>query len=516
MTDVAAAAPPEPVVEKPRKRRKWLERASDWLNPILVRETHQSLNGKAIVATAGLALLGILVIALYVASQDEVSPRDGAEAFITTMYVLIPILFFIVPFQAFFSMRSEVGGGTVEHLLMSRLSPGRIVRGKLLAATVQFGLYMAIFSPLLAMTYLLRGVDVPTIAVVLTLSFIVALACSSLAIACGALCRWRAFFRVIPFAIVLLGLGYVTGGAIEILEEVTRELRRAFAEEEFFYYFASMSMVPLAATVLFSMVGAAALSHPYENRSTGFRLFALGFVLLVFGWTIYNHQRMTASGMGRFIDLTRQLQVGGIMCGAILCLFPFFASTESLPLSPRVRRHVPRNPIFAVLVSPLLPGAGRGLLFTILLGGLVLAGVAFLPGLWGVNTPGRPQTWDTLYAVWLYIVFFSAVGCLVRRCLADAESRNWWARAALPILLMVSVIVPLLISVVAGGGVMRRWNPLHILNPFFTIDRLWRDDEILVWLGAVTGVLVTINLPAILRGVLDVLRASKNRRARAS
>ena len=523
MTDVTVdALPPEstPVEPAPAdpSRRGWFARMSDRLNPILVREVHQALNGKAFVATAALALLAILTIALVVASEDDVSPREGAEAFLNTVYVLIPILMFIVPFQAFFSMRSEVGGGTVEHLLMSRLSPASIVRGKLLATTVQFAIYLAIFSPLLAMTFLLRGVDVPTIAVMLTLCFIMALACSALAIACGALCRWRAFFRVIPFAIVLIGLGWITGGAIDTLEDIIYSLRRSLANDEFFYRFMTMITVPLVATILFAMIGASALAHPYENRSTRFRIFAVGFVVLVFGWTIYNYNRSLASSsssMRSFFDLSRQLLMAGSMCGMFLCLFPFFAATESPALSPRVRRHVPRSRLLAALVAPLLPGCGRGLVFTVMLSGLVLAGARWLPGFWSAS-PVHEREWYLLLTVWLYITFFSAIGCFVRNLMPNVETRNWWARAILPALLLFGVLVPLLVSVGGGRSIMTRWSPLHLFNPFFSLSFLRNERwEILGWLISATVVLLLINLPTMVRGIREVMVASRNRRNRA-
>ena len=518
MSDLSAAAPaPAPAESMPAQppRRGLLERIGDRLNPILVREVHQALGGKAFVVTAALALLAITIIALVVASKDEVSPRDGAEAFLNTLHVLIPILFFIVPFQAFLSMRAEVGGGTVEHLLMSRLSPAGIVRGKLMATTVQFAIYLAIFSPLLAMTFLLRGVDVPTIAVMVTLAFIVALACSALGIACGALCRWKALFKVVPFAIMLIGLGWLTGGAIEVVDEIVRDMRRVLAADQFMHWFTSIVTVPIVATLLFGMIGSSALAHPYENRSTKFRIFSIGFVLLAFGWTIHNYKRMAPAGVRRYFDLGDQLLFAGAMCALALCLFPFFAATEAQALSPRVRRHVPRNPLLAMLVAPLLPGCGRGLVFALGLSGLVVVGVWLLPSVYD-EAPADGWAWMSLIAAWLYVIFFSAVGCRVRSALSDAESRNWWARATVPILLLAGTLLPLLASVVAGRSVMRSWSPLHLLNPFYTLDRIrLNESEIMGWLVGFTLLAVLLNVVVMVRGIREVAAASRDRRARA-
>ena len=490
-------------------------RLSDRLNPILVREVHQALGGKGFVVTASLALLAILIIALTVATQEEVSPRDGADAFLYTLQVLIPILFFIVPFQAFLSTRSEVGGGTVEHLLMSRLSPGAIVRGKLYAATVQFMIYLAIFSPLLAMTFLLRGVDVPTIAIALAQAFVFALGCSALAIACGSLCRWPAFFKVIPFAVVLVGLGGFTMAAMAGADEILDELRTALSEDAFTYWMGSLALMPLTGSVFFAMIGSAALAHPYENRSTKFRIFAFAFVAISFGWTLYTYSQPLGRAVRPYAELGDQLGVAASMCALVLALFPLFAATEAPELTPRVRTRVPRNPVLAFLATPFLPGCGRGLLFSLLLAATTLLSLKLLPALWGAP-PMTGALRERLLAAWLYLVLFAAIGCRVRASLSSAETRNWWARATLPGLLLVGTFVPLLLSLIAGRGVLFGWNPLHLLNPFLTMDRMrYAADEILGWLVAVTLLALLVNVVPVARGLREVLAASRDRRSRA-
>lgn len=519
MSDVAATLPGvpgsagRPATEPRDGIRGWL---SERLNPILVREVHQALNGRVFLFTAGLAFLAVFVIALLVAADDEVSPRAGAEAFLNTLYVLVPILLFIVPLQAFFSTRSEVGGGTVEHLLLSRLRPAQIVRGKLISTTVQFVLYLAIFAPLLALTYLLRGVDIPTIAFVLAMAFLLALASSALAVACGALCRWRAAFRVLPFAIVLLGLGWLTVTVLATLRFTLRGASRIFDADTPLSALFDLAGPPLVATVLFALIGSSALAHPNENRSTGFRVFALGFLLLALGWTLFNYERMDAA-MRSYFPLGEQLSAAVITCGFILGLFAFFASTESPRLSPRVRRHVPRNRILAGLVAPLLPGSGRGLLFVVLLAAVAMGGTVLLPEVWGDGSDkSNPIDDQMAVGVWCYVVLFSALGCALRGRLAPVDTRNWWARALLPVLMMLSALVPLLVGVVGSTrSVMRRWSPLQLFNPFASLSHLGEKTTVMSWLAAATGVALVVNIAAMVRGVSEVMEASRQRRRRA-
>ncbi len=493
-------------------------RLGDRVNPILIREVHQALNGRGFLVTAGLALLSIVVIALIVAAEDDISPREGEFFFTSTLMALVPILFFIVPFQAFLSMRAEVGGGTVEHLLMSRLTPGAIVRGKLIAATVQFVVYMAIFSPLIAMTFLLRGVDVPTIVVMLTLAFILALGSSAVAVACGALCRWKSFFKVIPFGIVLLGLGWVTGGSMVILEDIVRETRSALAEEDTLHWMSMMLTPVLVGVILCALIGASALAHPYANRSTAFRVFALLGLLISLGMALYNYDHQAARSLRYYLDLGAQLSTAITLTAVCLCLFPFFAATEAPRLTPRVANSVPRNPLLAFLVAPLLPGAGRGMVFTLLLTTLALTALYVLPNWWD-GDPATAEAWRVTTATWLYVIIFAGVAGFVRNLLGPQPNRNWFARGVLPAMLFLGVILPLIFSAVGGRGPVRSWSVLYIFNPFYTLSRVvrWRmEGEIMVWLWGLAVLAVLLNVVPMVRGVLEVLAAAKARRGRAA
>lgn len=498
-----------------------LLRLTERLNPILVREVRQALNGKGFLFTAGLALLATVVIALVVAGRDERLPGEGEEVLLLALRVLAPILFFIVPFQAFQSTRSEVGGGTVEHLLMSRLSPGAIVRGKLYAATVQFGLYLAIFSPLIGLTYLLRGVDVPTIAVYLTLAFVYAVACSALGVACGALCRWRNFFRVVPFAILLIGLLWFTGTAIAGLEFVMRAMRSTMAMQVFLPWLAGLLLLPIAATALLALVGAAALSHPHENRSTPFRIYAFAFVLLGLGWAFYESGAGAFSLGSRTSRVQDLLSLASLVSAVVLGLFPLFATSETAELGPRARRRVPRRALLALLATPLLPGRSRGMLFCLLLAAGSVGAVHGLPALLG-QPAASAQLFDQAYVAWCYVVLYAGAIGLVRCWLAPTPARNWAARGLLPLLLLLGVLLPLVVAAITPGRAVRSWNSLHVLNPFYTLAYLTiggsgsaRVDEILTLVPVLAAVLALLHVPAMVRGVVEVQRASRERRNRA-
>ena len=112
------------------QRRDPFARVSDALNPILVREVQQAVKGRVFPLTILLAL-GVSVVIASVVASEEGMEVDGRGAFDAGLATLAPLLLFVVPMQAYNSMRTELKSGIVEQLLMSRLGPGRVLVGKL-------------------------------------------------------------------------------------------------------------------------------------------------------------------------------------------------------------------------------------------------------------------------------------------------------------------------------------------------------------------------------------------------
>jgi hypothetical protein len=197
----------------------------------------------------------------------------------------------------------------------------------------------------------------------------------------------------------------------------------------------------------------------------------------------------------------------------VAAVFGLFFVTEQAALSPRVAAHVPQNRLLATLVAPFLPGRERGL--ACLLGFVVLVG-----GLWwcGNRVPHTGSFATALRRMVLlglpYLLFWLLVARLVRARLPDAPGANLAARVLVPVLLFFACIVPVLLDVFLVGSV-RRWHWGHVLNPFWTLEEHSGSAGAGVDRFAVgaTAVLLGLHLPAVVRGVREVLRASAARRA---
>lgn len=491
MTDVGA----EP-------RLEWTERLSDRCSPILVREIQQALSGRLFLLTLAVAVIAVVVLALSFAQLAEHQEQPGREAFAYCIMCLAPIALLIVPMQSFASMRQEVSGGTAEQLLMTRLRPSRIVLGKTLAGLAQFVVFLGVFAPVMAMTFLLRGVDVPTILVMLAFAVIASIAANVFAIALAAVAGNRLVQQGTQ-AIASLALLISTMGAIGGAWELPREVPRLLTRPEGIALLLSLLALFAAGTCLFGMIATAALAHGHENRSSPFRAFAAVVMALLAPWV------WAAIGT-RFLDEAAAY----VSASAALCLAPIWlwAVCEDERMSPRVETLVPRAPALAWLTAPFLPGGGRGVWFAIWLSALGLAAGLGLPVLAGVGID-REAGQVCLFA-WLYVLIFAAMGGVIRRALPEGRRFSLIAfGASLGTILMLSIL-PLVVHALMSRRL--HWNVAHVFNPFFTIDEIrGRAGSACVVLPIVATVGILLSLPAIRRGLREVIVASAERRRRA-
>jgi hypothetical protein len=479
------------------------ERLSDRLNPILVRETQQSMNGKTFIAALALALIAIVLVGLTTASAGEATRRSGWRAFLLSLQVLVPILFLVVPMQAFLSMRQEVAAGTIEHLLLSRLSPYGVVRGKIAATLVESLIFFSVFAPLIAMTYLLRGVDVPSIVIALGATLVYAIGAATFGIAMGALSR-AAGFRALPLIVVaiVLTVGTISlvGGMPVYLPSLIGNFR---GEDSTWEAVVSFLLPALLSVPLLFLVAASALAHPYENRSTAFRAFALVAFCAVAGWTMWQEPYSSR-------ELPSTIEVWALVAAP----FWIFAATEELRLSPRVRTLVPRSRLLAALSLPFLPGGARGFLWISLFGVLALWAALYGPSLFGGGDPDGHRL-VAAAAAWAYVLIYASLARFLRSRLPAGTRGTVLARIATPLVVGVLAVVPELTDLLAYGH-GRASGASHLLNPFETVSAMGRGghtSEFRILLGAAV-LAITAQLPAIVRAASEVFAASAERRRR--
>lgn len=502
-------APPLPATQAataPATGSRW-SRMSDLLNPILVREVQQAIKGRVFPVTILLAL-GISVVIAAVVASDYVDGQTGRGAFDAGFATLIPLVLFIIPMQAYNSMRTELKGGIVEQLLLSRLSPGAVLSGKLQAAMVQFMLYVSVMSPLIATSYLLRGVDLPTIAVSLVFALVICVAATAFAVSSAAQAVVPALQPIANLGIAF-GLGFGTVAMVGFVASsgYSRSMGLLLRSGEFGMVASAVVGLALLATTLSWLAARTFLLHAFENKSTGFRIFLMSLPALVFGWMLL----FVPSSNWRFAfpALCVTLLVVGIVFGV-------FMVTEQRTLSPRVFAHVSASSYRARFWAALLPGRDRGMLCFAVYAGL-LAAIALIG--WPLVIPAslRRHDGDVLtigVMALMYALIYLGIARWVRDRLPDTVQGNHGGRFFVPVILFLFCLVPLLIDVVMRGGA-QSWHVGHAMNPFWTIEEFHhKGGDVLPFCLLVLLVVVGLHVKTFVRGLQEVQHASLAHRQR--
>lgn len=432
------------------------ERVSAWLNPILIKEARQSLKSRQFLFTFFLLLLAssVWTILGIVFNAPDVYYVPSGQTLLAGYYFVLAIpLLGIVPLSAHRSLAAEIDDDTFEMLVITRLSAMRIVLGKLNSAMLQMLVYFAAIVPCLAFSYLLRGVDLPTIALLVGIVFFTALLLTTFSLMLATLATNRAgqtLILLIVLAVLVLG-EFICG--IFCLEAVLG--RGLGPAEDAVIFLTIFFLVAGSCMVVFVKAAAARIAPVTENRSSGLR------------WAMFFQQLLWIAAI-IFLFLWYEegdvLNFGTMVVGGYWLLMGTLTLSESPELSPRVQRQLPSTFAGRAMLTWFNPGPGTGFVFTVS-SGTVGSLVMGLFGQWGGGRPAQtdPLTFATLITGYL-MAYLS-----VTRLIVMPLSRRWGANLLLPLgtlaaVLGLAAITPLVLYVVTTGAPPYQYESLEAID----------------------------------------------------
>jgi ABC-type transport system involved in multi-copper enzyme maturation permease subunit len=206
------ARSPFPILSDSRSRR--LQRWNDALNPILVKELRQLWKSRQFVVIFFVLLTAAWVVSTTALLAPDVLLRfapfgyghtgqiHAAALFFTLYCCLVIALNFAVPLRALDSLAHEFAGDTMEMMVLTRIPSDRITIGKFWCAVLHMGLYFAALGPFIAVTYLLPGIDLPTIALLLVVAIALSSGLSCMALWLGSYCKSAAARPVLTMVLL--------------------------------------------------------------------------------------------------------------------------------------------------------------------------------------------------------------------------------------------------------------------------------------------------------------------------
>lgn len=267
-----------------------VSRIDDHLNPVALKELRQAVHGWFVLGIIFLFLLTQVVLVGYTLIESSrhggmnlvQSVRMGREVFVVLFGILLGVCMVLVPLVVGIRVGMERIPENMDLLFTTTLAPRSIVWGKFIGGVVLAGLFYSICAPFLLFTYLFRGVDIPSILLLLVLGFMAVTAAIQIAVFFGSV-SVHIFWKI---ALGLVGLaGIVSGysGLVVLVDDIMRGQSLVDVyRPEFWYVVIGFSALFCSIWALFFSFTVAVVSSPGSNRIVPVRV-TFVIILLVTG-----------------------------------------------------------------------------------------------------------------------------------------------------------------------------------------------------------------------------------------
>jgi hypothetical protein len=476
---------------------EWTIRLGDRLNPILVKETRQALKSRQFLITFSVVLcaaLGWTVIGS-LSMMPQIYTAPSAPRMLIGYYIVLAVpMMLVVPLAAYRSLEGEIDDGTFELLSITTLSPWQIVLGKMASAMLQMLLYFVALFPCVAYAYTLRGVDLPTTLSLLGALILVGSFLTIVALFFAPLAQSRSgrIVTLLFTMVILLAAQFALGTSVINVIWVGNPMRVS----ESFYVGLFLTAIILAGGHLLLTATAAQLTPVSENRSTTIRLSLLVFTAVMVGIAIIGWRLNFGAyaGSGALWAAAVSILLGGLwlLAGSMM-------AAEQENMTPRIRRELPDSFLSRALLTYLTPGPTTGLIFTSVVGCVLVAMfyywveiVARNPTTNGFVTNElyrmqRTSLWIAMYAVGLLV----GVRVIIMVIRVKNQPRVEIGLAALVATAVLTSLVPYSIGLHLNDYRPFSYNAWQATNWAWTIGEVYNGQIDLSWQGIVSAVFVT-------------------------
>jgi len=359
-------------------------------NPILLKELRATLRTPLFIRflylATGLVAIVVLMGSAAVSEGDTAPAEVGRSIFHLFFCTLVVVLLFAAPSQAASAFTLEKETRTWESLLLSGMSPTRVVMGKFFAIYGSILLVVIAVAPVIGVAFLFGGVS----PVAVLVAFYWLLGCVAIAVSFGIAVSVRldsTRASVAATTVIFVPLAMMWSGMIVALGELAREqwgtpfdgpiwFGPAFAERTDepdawalllglpAFFFVMLTWLNLAGAI-------AGVDAPGVDRSSGLKR-----------WSLFAAAGTAATVVGLGTMMADADDAGAVTVVFGMASLAFIFSLIALvfanepPLPPRLG--APRNVLRKLLYDTFGPGAGPTLRFTFLVLGLGIGGMGAL------------------------------------------------------------------------------------------------------------------------------------------
>jgi hypothetical protein len=482
-------------------------RLSDRVNPIVVKELRQAVRSRIVTGIFIFFLVvqfAIVALALLLDDSAATSLSAGRSLAAALYSFMMFVCIVFVPLYSGLRLAWERSDARRDLMFATTISAGAIVRGKMLTAAMIVALIYSACAPFMVFTYLLRGIDLPTIFAMLGLGalYVLGVVQFALFLACIPTSRVaKIFLGLFGLVVILWMVGGMVATFSMMLVGPSSFLMFTPGGGPWGYWGAIVSGLALSALVIgwLHFVSVAILKPPSANRMLPVRVYVTAV------WLVGGAVAVVWSVLVLDKD---PIEVWAVLSALFFAGALLVAVSERETWGPRVRRRIPRFlPARAVAFLFFSGGAG-GVLWAF--SALCLTGLAVY-----LVAPGYPALlwgWDGVpvisAGIALYALAYALTAGLVRRLLVRLGARfpHYYTWVLALALATFGSVAPLLVFLVLTYG-SRDWSrlmlgasPLTYLNPVYLDESAGRDAR-LAFVGLWAAVVTAASIPWFLRQV---------------
>ena len=454
-----------------------LEKINDRFNPIVVKELRQAVQGRFLVVVIICFLcVQLLTMGLFLVIDKSVSESfdGGLKIFRVLLSNLLMTCLLCIPAYTGIRLANERADANVDLLFITTLRPQSIIWGKFLAGLVLTVLLYSACMPFMTFTYLLRGIDLPSIFILLIFNFIVVAVGIQCAILVGCIPTNRAFK-------IILGVGWfvimvVVTNIIIVFSLLLMEFGIGSQLDSWQFWRGALGVLVggIALIGICGLLSIALLNPSSTNRALPVRIFVTAVWLL--------------TGVGAAIwsigvDDFDPIWVWGVLHILLHSVGLFVAISEREHLGWRVRRAIPRRWLLRPPAFLFFSGAAGGVAWSTLMIALtILSMIGWLLAFPHMETGDEMIHIAALAVLGLFVFSYVLAASLIRRTfLANRVTNAYTWVIALILLGITTTIIPLILFFVYG-----EWNENWLVaSPLGSI--LFNDSEVVPFSLMIAG-----------------------------
>jgi ABC-type transport system involved in multi-copper enzyme maturation permease subunit len=413
----------------------------DRINPIVVKELRQAVQSRFVTVVIILFLaVELVAIGLFLLASEDIGSdfEAGRNVFGVLQGILLAVCLLFVPLYTGIRLAAERSETNVDLLFITTIRPSSIIWGKFLAGMVVTVLIYSACAPFMVLTYLLRGIDLPTIALILGLNLLVIMAATQLGLLAASISVslvLKIIVAIILFIAIVAGYGVTMSGSTSLLYF---GIGGTMSTWDFWGPVLSAVAMALVFVGLLFFFCVALISPTSSNRALPLRIYLTTAWLVTGGifWAV-------TEGMGNPFYL---LAWAG--CSALVfTMMLFIVVCERDGWGPRMQRNIPRRRWLRPLAFLFYSGSAGGLLWCVTLIAASLAVFYYYGRQHGL--PHIQEAAEIFLAMALYGLCYALTATLLVRYLLPLKTTATFAIALF--LMTVGCVLPPL--------VMFFWDP---------------------------------------------------------